>query len=70
LLIKSIFLSAQLILQRLKNVDLSTVNLDILISHCSEIPVIYLKVSGKKEMFFFESQSDFFLFRNFCQICI
>jgi len=31
-------------LQRLKNVDLSEVNLDILIDHCPEIPIIYLKV--------------------------
>ncbi|CAF0856852.1 unnamed protein product [Rotaria sordida] len=36
-------ISAQLILQRLKNVDLSTVNLDILLSQCPEIPMIYLK---------------------------
>jgi hypothetical protein len=31
-------------LQRLKNVDLSAVNLDLLINQCPEIPVIYLKV--------------------------
>ncbi|CAF3000100.1 unnamed protein product [Rotaria sp. Silwood2] len=36
-------ISAQLILQRLKNVDLSTVNLDVLVSQCPEIPMIYLK---------------------------
>ncbi|CAF3525760.1 unnamed protein product [Rotaria sp. Silwood1] len=36
-------ISAQLILQRLKNVDLSTVNLDLLISQCPEIPMNYLK---------------------------
>ncbi|CAF3162949.1 unnamed protein product [Rotaria sp. Silwood2] len=36
-------ISAQLILQRLKNVDLSTVNLDVLASQCPEIPMIYLK---------------------------
>ncbi|CAF3970056.1 unnamed protein product, partial [Rotaria sp. Silwood1] len=36
-------ISTQLILQRLKNVDLSTVNLDLLISQCPEIPMSYLK---------------------------
>ncbi len=33
-----------MILQRLKTVDLSTVNLDMLINQCPEIPMIYLKV--------------------------
>ena len=36
--------SAQLILQRLANVDLSTVTLEMLTKQCPEIPVTYLKV--------------------------
>ncbi|UJR31287.1 hypothetical protein I4U23_018787 [Adineta vaga] len=36
-------ISAQLILQRVKNIDLSIVNLDMLINQCPEIPTIYLK---------------------------
>ncbi|CAF1161152.1 unnamed protein product [Adineta ricciae] len=36
-------ISAQLILQRVKNIDLSLVSLDVLISQCSEIPTTYLK---------------------------
>ncbi|CAF3227182.1 unnamed protein product [Rotaria sp. Silwood2] len=34
---------AQLVLQRLKNADLSTVNPDVLISQCPDISMIYLK---------------------------
>ncbi|CAF3524589.1 unnamed protein product, partial [Rotaria sp. Silwood2] len=36
-------ISAQLVLQRLKNADLSTVNPDVLISQCPDISMIYLK---------------------------
>ncbi|CAF0966550.1 unnamed protein product [Adineta steineri] len=36
-------ISAQLVLQRLKTVDLSTVNLEILLNQCPEIPMNYLK---------------------------
>jgi hypothetical protein len=59
-----IVFSAQLILQRLKNVDLSTVNLDMLINQCPEIPVIYLKVR-----FYCKISYSRFSFRRFCRIC-
>ncbi|CAF4840208.1 unnamed protein product, partial [Rotaria sp. Silwood2] len=36
-------IGAQLVLQRLKNVDLSIVNPDVLISQCPDISMIYLK---------------------------
>ena len=54
--------SAQLILQRLKNVDLSTVNLEILINQCPEIPVVYLKVNDE---FFSSVNQEFLSFLDF-----
>ncbi|CAM4776317.1 unnamed protein product [Rotaria magnacalcarata] len=40
-------ISAQLILQRLRNVDLSTVSLEILMNQCPEVPKTYLKQNQK-----------------------
>ena len=45
--IASLVFSAQLILQRLTNVDLSTVTLDRLTKQCPEIPVPYLTVNHR-----------------------